>query len=121
MSAIQGYWEALKRLETNSSIRLPKGSKINNDNVALEAGRKRGSIKKSREGFVDLIHAIEQTAHSEKNKKLDVNTKYKNERSQKEYYRELYHGALNRELMLVERLTQLEKQLKHYGNITPIK
>lgn len=35
---------------------LPKGSAINNDTVALEAGRKRGSIKKSR--HTALIEAI---------------------------------------------------------------
>jgi hypothetical protein len=35
-----------------------KGSKVNNDNVALEAGRKRGSIKKSRESFLELIGEI---------------------------------------------------------------
>lgn len=39
---------------------LPKGSAINNDTVALEAGRKRGSIKKSRHAA--LIEAIELAA-----------------------------------------------------------
>ncbi|WP_168389503.1 hypothetical protein [Acinetobacter indicus] len=41
---------------------LPKGSAINNDTVALEAGRKRGSIKKSRHAA--LIEAIEQAAQA---------------------------------------------------------
>ncbi|QIC80110.1 hypothetical protein FSC02_13825 [Acinetobacter indicus] len=39
---------------------LPKGSDINNDTVAMEAGRKRGSIKKGRHAA--LIEAIEQAA-----------------------------------------------------------
>ena len=48
MSALNEYYAALERLKANKPIILPKGSAINNDTVALEAGRKRGSIKKSR-------------------------------------------------------------------------
>src|SRR5690606_39952445 len=42
------------------ALPISKSSAINNDAVALEAGRKRGSIKKSRHAA--LIEAIEQTA-----------------------------------------------------------
>ena len=45
---IDDYFEALARLKSNSPIRIPKDSKISNDNVSLEAGRKKGTIKKSR-------------------------------------------------------------------------
>lgn len=38
----------------------PKGSKINNDNVSLEAGRKKGTIKKSRPVFNELIEEIKK-------------------------------------------------------------
>ena len=48
MSALNDYYAALERLKANKPEVLPKGSAINNDTVALEAGRKRGSIKKSR-------------------------------------------------------------------------
>ena len=41
---------------------IPKGSAINNDTVALEARRKRSSIKKSRHAA--LIEAIEQAAQA---------------------------------------------------------
>lgn len=105
----------------NKPVFLPKGSKINNDNVAIEAGKKKGSIKRSREIFSELIIAIEQIAKEINNKNPDIKTKLKNEQSQKAYYRDLYHKALNRELMLVERLAQLEKQLAHKDNVTPIK
>ena len=45
--------EALNRLISNTPIRVPKGSKINNDTVALEAGLKRGAVKRlNRTGFV---------------------------------------------------------------------
>ena len=57
---MRGYYAALGRLKANKPMVLPKGSAINNDTVALEAGRKRGSIKKSR--HAELIEAIEQAA-----------------------------------------------------------
>ncbi|WP_180129573.1 hypothetical protein [Acinetobacter sp. YH12057] len=60
MSALNDYYAALERLKANKPIVLPKGSAINNDTVAMEAGRKRGSIKKSRHAA--LIEAIEQAA-----------------------------------------------------------
>jgi len=47
MSALDEYYAALERLKVNKPNLLPKGSVINNDTVALEAGHKRGSIKKS--------------------------------------------------------------------------
>ena len=62
MSALNDYYAALERLKTNKPIILPKGSTINNDTVAMEAGRKRGSIKKSRHAA--LIEAIEQAAQA---------------------------------------------------------
>ncbi|WP_179991393.1 hypothetical protein [Acinetobacter sp. YH16058] len=60
MTALNEYYAALERLKANKPMVLPKGSAINNDTVALEAGRKRGSIKKSRHAA--LIMAIEQAA-----------------------------------------------------------
>ena len=60
MSALNEYYTALERLKANRPTILPKGSAINNDTVALEAGRKRGSIKKSRHAA--LVEAIELTA-----------------------------------------------------------
>ncbi|MEC8123809.1 MAG: hypothetical protein VX125_08190 [Pseudomonadota bacterium] len=60
MSAHNEYYAALERLKANKPTILPKASAINNDTVALEAGRKRGSIKKSRHAA--LIEAIEQAA-----------------------------------------------------------
>ena len=60
MSALNDYYAALERLKANKPMVLPKGSAINNDTVALEAGRKRGSIKKSRHAA--LIEAIELAA-----------------------------------------------------------
>ena len=60
MSALNEYYAALERLKANKPTILTKKSAINNDTVALEAGRKRGSIKKSRHAA--LVQAIEQAA-----------------------------------------------------------
>ncbi|MDO3656088.1 hypothetical protein [Acinetobacter genomosp. 15BJ] len=60
MSALDEYYAALERLKANKPNVLAKGSAINNDTVALEAGRKRGSIKKSR--HTALVAVIELTA-----------------------------------------------------------
>lgn len=62
MSALNEYYAALERLKANKPSILPKGSTINNDTVALEAGRKRGSIKKSR--YAALAEAIELAAQA---------------------------------------------------------
>ena len=69
MSALNDYYAALERLKANKPIVLPKGSAINNDTVAMEAGRKRGSIKKSRHAA--LIEAIEQAKTKTKAVKSD--------------------------------------------------
>ena len=60
MSALEEYYAALERLKVNNPTLLSEGSAINNDTVALEAGRKRGSIKKSRHAA--LVEAIELAA-----------------------------------------------------------
>ena len=61
--AVKEYFAALERLKQNKPERVEKGSEINKDTVALEAGRKRGSIR-NRPGFERLIEAI-ATASSE--------------------------------------------------------
>ncbi|MBU0562438.1 MAG: hypothetical protein KJ890_02680 [Gammaproteobacteria bacterium] len=60
---VKEYFAALERLKQNKPERVEKGSEINKDTVALEAGRKRGTIR-NRPGFETLIEAI-ATASSE--------------------------------------------------------
>ena len=52
--------EALNRLIANAPIRVPKSSKINNDTVALEAGLKRGAVKRSRPELAELLDNIKE-------------------------------------------------------------
>ncbi len=113
MAALTEYFEALNRLKNNCPIRVPKGSSVNNDTVALEAGRMRGSIKKSRESFKELITDIESAAKIQEEKESNgLAHQLEKRKSEKAHYRRLYHEALNRELMLLERLAYFEKQVK---------
>ena len=119
MPANKEYWQALERLKQGNPIRVPKYSQINKDTVALEAGRKRGSIKKSRDSFTELIKAIEQCQEQDQQQMPTAIERLKRERTLKINYRELYHQELNSKLMLVERLSQVEKELKQFKNVVP--
>ncbi len=112
MAAIDEYFSALDRLKKNTPVRLPKGTAISKDTVAMEAGRKRSSIKRSRSVFEPLIAEIElavATQNSSQHKARDSIDKVK---AEKKHYQLLYHQALNRELMLVKRLADLESRLE---------
>lgn len=71
MSAKDDYEAALSRLKANKPNEVPKGTAINKDSVALEAGKKRGSIR-NRPGFEQLIADIELAG---KNKAKRTNKK----------------------------------------------
>lgn len=58
--ALINLYNALGRLKTDSPIHVPKGSKINNDTVALEAGLKRGAVKRSRPELSELLDDIKE-------------------------------------------------------------
>lgn len=113
---LEEYYEALHRLINNNPVNVPKDTKINKDTVALEAGRKRGSIKKSREVFLELIEAIEK-ASEDKSKNtsqhIEQITKIKDKMNN---FKHLYEEALNRELMYIERINELEKALKNISS-----
>lgn len=57
------YYAALQRL-------VERGVPISNDAVALEAGSGRGSIKKSRAAYADLIAAIDSAAQEQNQAKV---------------------------------------------------
>lgn len=110
-NTIKEYYQALDRLIKNTPINIEKGFKINKDSVAMEAGRKRGSIKKSREVFHDLIEAIDEAANKKLAPQKEIDSKLSKLKSQRDNYKELYEKALNREVMYLERLNELEKLL----------
>ena len=109
MGAVDNYLSALERLKNNTPVVLPKGTRISKDTVALEAGRKRSSIKKSRPQFANLIEEIELAASIQSKPEEDSKANLDKLKSEKEHYKNLYHQSLNRELMLIKRLSDLEK------------
>lgn len=107
MDSMSDYYGALDRLVGNVPLRVEKGSKISKDTVALEAGRGRGSIKKSRPQFVSLIEAIEKAAAKQQ---LVVEDR-ENLRDLVNQYRDLYEAALVREVSLLAELTKVKADL----------
>lgn len=114
---LENYYTALERLKNNVPINVPIGTKINNDTVALEAGKKRGAIKSGRIQFLELVEEIKKVQEEEnielKKYKL-LAEKYKIKSIE---YKDLYEKSLNRELMLLERLNELEKRLSFINSI----
>jgi hypothetical protein len=106
---LNDYFDALERLIKNHPLNLPKCSKITNDNVSMEAGRKKGTIKKSRPIFKELIDAIDAAASAQA-QPLDL-TKATLDAAKAESakYRALWEEALSREISLVKQLWEDQK------------
>jgi hypothetical protein len=105
------YYEALARLQAGTATRVPKATKITNDAVALEAGRGKGSIKKSRPVFSDLIAAIDAAAlEQSQGVNKDIARLDKAKLSAVTYRSEL-EAALAREVSLLYELYEVKKQL----------
>jgi len=108
---IEEYFKALERLKKNKPLNVPIGTKITNDAVSLEAGRKKGTIKKSREIFTELIEDINKIREKEDSPMKESKEQAAKYKTKTKEYKELYEQALNRELMMIERINELEKRL----------
>lgn len=111
-SVLKDYFDALERLKKNSPVIIPKGSKISNDTVALEAGRGRGSIKKSRELFTDLITEIENASKTNSSKSQSVSDIHNKTKEDRARYKLLYEESLGRELSMLHEIDQLKSEIK---------
>lgn len=114
-NVIQQYEAALQRLINNEPDIVPAGTKITNDSVALEAGRGKGSIKKKRGCFDELIPKIKAAAAKQKN---EIGAKPS--KVTEKLFKDLYHESLARELMLSSQIDALEKDLSIFSNVTNI-
>lgn len=108
---LDDYYQALERLIEGKPIRVSSDSKICNDSVALEAGRNKSAIKKSRVIFTDLIIAIEQASEHQKQPCQEQQKIIKLTNELKALKKDL-EQALGRELSLVYENYQLKKELK---------
>lgn len=101
---LNDYFEALERLKRGNPVNVPKGTKITNDSVSLEAGRKKGTIKKSRPMFRDLIAAIDTAGAENARPVNESKTRLAEAKAEAKKYRELWEQSLGREVSLVKQL-----------------
>lgn len=101
---LKDYFEALERLKRGKPVNVPKETKITNDSVSLEAGRKKGTIKKSRPIFSDLIAAIDAAAQTEAKPGDEMQSRLDEAKAQAARNRVLWEEALAREVSLVKQL-----------------
>lgn len=111
MTAIDDYSAALKRLKKGQPKVVPKGTKITNDSVALEAGRGKGSIKKSRPIFADLIKAIDHAATEQAQPRNEEKMQLVKTKSSAHQFRRNWEAALAREVSLLKELYETKKLL----------
>lgn len=122
---LKDYFDALERLKNGRPVNVPKGTKITNDSVSLEAGRKKGTIKKSRPVFSDLIEAINAVAKAESKPQNEMLERLNQAKAEAAKYRVLWEEALAREVSLVKELWDVreawanERDAIASGKVTP--
>lgn len=123
MSALDDYNAAFLRLLENRPTRVPIGTKINNDTVALEAGRKRGSLKKSRIEHLPLIEKIRKATGESREDTSKLKAQVDKLKCSRNEYKEKYQLSLAREVMQLKRIADLENKLAEFSrqNIRLIK
>jgi hypothetical protein len=111
--AVTEYEEALDRLVNNKPKRVPVGTRINNNSVAKEAGRKKGSVR-ARPGFHDLLQAIKDAAEAQPEQELKEKASERLARVQEDQrrYKKLYEDALSRELSWLAMIVDLQEELQ---------
>ena len=114
--AVTDYYAALERLKKR------KGARINNDTVALEAGRKKGSIKKSRPQFAELIAAIDAASSVVGRPKLELNERLNRAKGDAKDLQAQLDESLARELSLLRQVFSLRKELAALrgGSVLPL-
>lgn len=111
--------EALNRLISNTPIRVPKGSKINNDTVALEAGLKRGAVKRSRPELAELLDDIKEAEakrlgkeYSKKNSKIVLQSETLKLKQQLKELKDKYDAQLSQINSLIFENHQLKREIQ---------
>lgn len=126
-NVLKDYFDALERLLDGNPANVPKGSPLTQDSVSLEAGRKKGSIKKSRPIFRELIEAIDRAAQSQSEPNDKVRQRLEYAKAESARYRVLWEDALAREVSLFKQLWDTqeawakERAALTGSTVTPIK
>lgn len=113
---LNDYRAALERLKKRKA-------KINNDTVSVEAGRKKGSIKKSRPQFESLIADIEKAAAEIAEERNEPSLRYERAREAKKSLQQQLDEALEREICLIKEVFDLKRELVQLrgGTVLPIR
>lgn len=121
--SLADYFEALDRLIAGCPINTPKGGKITNDAVSVEAGRGKGCIKKSRPIFSCLIQAIDVAAAEQSKGFNQQKERLDKAKYSADQYRLELEAALAREISLLYELYETKKQLSKLtgANILPLR
>ncbi len=114
--ALQVYWDALERLKRGKPINVMPGGRITNDQVSLEAGRGRGSIKKSRPVFAELISAIEEASKAKNKPPAETQEKYLRKRAEAENYKAQYKKSIAREISMLKQIYELKQEIDKLRN-----
>lgn len=106
------YFLALKRLQEGKPKLVAKGERITKDAVSIEAGRTKGSIKKGRASFSELILAIDAAASRQAPAKVVLGSG-----------REVFDAALCRELSLLLEIFELKRRIAQLTgeNVLPLR
>lgn len=115
--SLEEYWAALDRLVGGNTIILPHGTPVSYDSVALEAGRGRGSLKATRPQHQNIRDAILRAATAQTKattpvSKASLKRKAKDQYDSTLHYKKLYNQTLARELMLLQRIAELEDEIE---------
>ena len=104
-------------------IRVSQNTYISNDSVSLEAGRKHGSIRKSRAVFSELIVAIEAAAAQQLEDRAQREARSTSAAVSDKSYRLLWEDALQRELSLLREILDLKQRLAKLtgSNVIPLR
>ena len=127
MGAVDDYYFALARLLKNKPERVEKDAAINKDTVALEAGRKRGSIR-NRPEFAQLIIDIEGAAAKKSKSKRGVSNRFQRNAenlkgkldaavNDKDIAQSRYMSLLYQNYFLKKQLKDHEVQPKAFGEV----
>jgi hypothetical protein len=104
------YFEALERLKKGRPTCVPKGTRITNDAVAIEAGRSKGSIKKSRPVFSALLEAIAQAADEQAKSTDETTAQLISAKAEAKKFRKLWEETLGREVSLLREVYALKTE-----------
>lgn len=108
-NTMEEYFAALQRLKVRKE-------RINNDTVAIEAGRKKGSIKKSRPQFAELIKAIDLAALEIENVLNEPINRLSKVKDEKTTLQKKLDESLEREIVLIKQVFDLQKELEQLKN-----